>query len=103
PPLKQALDDYTAYNKNLHNTILHLSGNDCLPAAISATLRETFRLQFDKTLSTRESRQRSYSEHSGIVDAILKKDFRKAERRMIQHINYSTEAIMQAREHFFSR
>lgn len=103
PPFQEALHDYTAYNKALHNTIVRLSGNDSLAPAIAATLRETFRLQFDKTLSTRESRLRSYAEHTGIVEAILKGDAKGAERRMIAHINSSTEAIMQAPEHFFSK
>lgn len=103
PPIETALNDYSAYNKNLHNTILRLSGNGSLAPAIFATFRETFRLQFDKTLSTRESRLRSYGEHSAIVEAILKKEPKKAEQRMIEHINSSTHAIMQAPDHFFSR
>jgi DNA-binding GntR family transcriptional regulator len=103
PPFEKALHDYSAYNKNLHNAILRLSGNESLAPAIFATFRETFRLQFDKTLSTQESRLRSYGEHSAIVEAILKRDPKKAERRMIEHINSSTHAIMQAPDHFFSR
>lgn len=102
-PFKEALHDYAAYNKTFHNTILRLSGNDSLIQMISATLRESFRLQFEKTLMTRERMLRSHAEHSAIVEAILKKEAVKAEHKMIAHINASAEAIMKAPDHLFAK
>lgn len=96
-----ASDDYSSYNESFHNTIIELSGNKSLPPVIAATLLESFRVQFDKLLSRREATKRSYEEHTGILNAILKRDAEEAQRRMTRHVEASCREILEAPDHYF--
>jgi len=102
-PFEEASKDYSAYNEQLHNTILGMSRNESLSGFVSATLLESFRLHFWQTLLKHAVTLRSYSEHEAVVDAIVNRRPEEAEKRMVEHVHGSCAAIMASPDHYFAR
>ena len=94
--------DYSEYNRDFHQLIWSLSGNRELPQFVESTKLSIIRLQFDCILLAAEHVRRSREDHARIVDAILKRDGKAAERAMRIHIANSTRGILQAPSHFFA-
>lgn len=94
--------EYGEYNRDFHQLIWLMSGNRELPQFVENTKLSIIRLQFDCILLAPDHIRRSRVDHARIVDAVLERDGKAAERAMRIHIANSSDGILEAPPHFFA-
>lgn len=93
---------YDEYNIEFHDLILRLGCNSEIESFVERAKWPIIRLQFANILLSETHIRRSTTEHQKVMMAILNGDQKSAELAMRQHIQNSTQRILQAPDHYFS-
>jgi DNA-binding GntR family transcriptional regulator len=82
-------------NAVLHGKLLEIAGHDTATRLISALKSQLVRFQYRTILLPGRS-ERSFSEHTAVVDAIADGDGDAAERAMRTHLSHVADALRSA-------
>ncbi len=91
---EDSLKEISKLNIKFHNIIDHSSKNKELILLLDNIYKKS-RDRFSEIISRKERQEKSIQEHKAILQALINKNAKKAEKLMIEHIENGKESLLQ--------